>query len=72
MGMVKIEELIKCCGQWPSPRTRKSDGARRVVCEVCGNSTPYYLSSGLSANIGWNEKREKQIKFQSKPIEVEE
>ena len=62
-----IDELVKCCGEYPSPRERKSDGARRVVCKKCDNSTPYYISAGLSANRGWNEKRQLQIKVQEIP-----
>ena len=62
-----IHELIKCCGKYPSPRYRKFDGARRVVCDKCGISTPYYLSAGLSANKGWNEMKERQVKTENIP-----
>ena len=58
--MEKLHELIKCCGNYPSPRYRKKDGARRYVCVTCGKSTPYYLKAGLSANIKWNEIMEEK------------
>lgn len=61
----RLHELEKCCGKYPSPRERKSDGARRIVCSVCERSTPYYLPSGLSANKGWNEMMQRQLKVES-------
>lgn len=50
----KILELKKCCGRYPEIRVRE-DGARRIVCPVCGKSTLYYLTAGINANIAWNE-----------------
>lgn len=58
MGMFKIEELIKCCGKYP--RYHKADGLTWVRCSVCGNRSQTYITSGLSANKGWNEKRQRQ------------
>ena len=55
--MKRLHKLKKCCGQYPSPRIRVSDGAKRLVCEKCGKSTHYYKSASLSANLEWNEMK---------------
>jgi len=66
----KIEELIPCCGKLP--RYHTANGIKWVQCQVCGNRSQTYLTAGLSANRGWNEKREKQIKFEARPIYVKD
>lgn len=59
--MERYLELKKCCGIYPHIRSRE-DGSKRIVCSRCGNATEWYLSSGLSANKGWNEMLDKQCK----------
>ena len=63
--MHKIHELIKCCDKYP--RYHLEDGICYVKCQVCGNRSQSYLTAGLSANKGWNELRERQIKVQAIP-----
>ncbi len=58
-------ELIKCCGKFP--RYHKADGLTWVQCQVCENRSQSYLTARLSANKGWNEKRQLQIKIQETP-----
>ena len=55
----KIEELIKCCGEYP--RYHTANGMTRVQCPVCKNSSQPYPSAGIKANEGWNEKRKVQL-----------
>ena len=57
--MFKIEELEKCCGVYP--RYHSANGLKWVACPVCGNRSQTYMTSGLSANKGWNEKRQRQL-----------
>ena len=66
MSEQKILELELCCRRYPSLRTRKSDGAKRVVCTVCDNASRYcLLASYLDVEIQWNEMRDKQLKVQN-------
>ena len=67
-GMIHV--LTKCCDVYP--HYHKADGLTWVQCPKCENRSQTYLSAGLSANKGWNEKRAKQIKLQRKPILVED
>ena len=59
----KIEELIKCCKKFPLYHT--ANGMTWVQCQVCKNRSQTYLTAGLSANRGWNIKRERQLKVEN-------
>jgi len=59
---LKINELIKCCDRYPLYHT--ANGLTWVQCK-CGNRSATYMTGGKSANIGWNEKREKQLKVEN-------
>ena len=59
----KISELELCCDK--IPRYHSANGLRWVQCPECENRSQTYLTSGLSANRGWNEKRRKQIKVEN-------
>ena len=67
MSEHKILELELCCGRYPSLRTRKSDGAKRVVCPVCENTSRYcLLASYLDVEKQWNEMRDRQQVLQDR------
>ncbi len=59
----RIHELIPCCDKLP--RYHSANGLKWVQCQSCGNRSQTYLTSGLSANKGWNEKRTKQLKVEN-------
>ena len=61
--LFKIHELIKCCDVFP--RYHKAKGLCWVQCPECGNRSQTYLTAGLSANKGWNEKRQRQLKVEN-------
>jgi len=57
--MKKEDELLKCCGRYPSVGWKVVEGkptlSLRFYCPICGKTTPYYMSAGKSANIEWNK-----------------
>ena len=59
----KLHALIKCCNVYP--RYHTANGMTWVQCPECGNRSQTYLTAGLSANKGWNEKRERQLKVEN-------
>ena len=62
-NMKPIDELIKCCSAFP--RYHTANGLTWVQCEECGNRSQAYLNARRSANKGWNEKRERQLKVEN-------
>ena len=63
MTQYKIHELLKCCNSFP--RYHSANGMCWVQCEKCGNRSQTYLTAGLSANRGWNEKRQRQLEIEN-------
>ena len=61
--LFRIEELQKCCGVYP--RYHSANGLKWVQCHECGNRSHTYITSGLSANKGWNEKRTRQLEVEN-------
>ena len=59
----KIHELIKCCNVFPEYHS--ANGLKWVQCPECKNRSQTYLTAGLSANKGWNERRRRQLKIEN-------
>lgn len=49
-----INELIKCCGQYPVYRTNQGVGTSWLECECCRRRTYHDYMVKTDANVEWN------------------